>query len=519
MTGDFVFHEVEVSKEELIQALRNECVAFFAFYMEDRLELDVPELHESIWEEMLEMVRKVNLNEWTDHLQKVFCVPRGFAKSTVIKLAVVLFMRFSRLYFTLYLSRTTPIAKAACRDIFNWFYSENDQELFGKAEKPEKNNESEGLWIFTIQTPDFGPKRVILMARGSDQQVRGTLVDSHRPQLMIFDDVEDNDTANTPESQKKLDEWFMGNALKASARRSIRIVLGNMINSRTMLYRLAADKKWSPTIYGAIVRNKETGELESLWEAWAPLEKLLADYKDYRSKGVGHVWVYEMMNMTADTVFKTELDSAIRIPRPVPEQVTAGIITVDPAFGEKAWNDESALVAHVKIEDWVIPHMVESRKGRFDEGKMLDNIIEMLEYWNLTTVGIESVAAQKLLIPLFQHMLTDRGYPKDLITFLPLPSGGKAKASRILAMAKSVGSGSYGIVEEEEDMFLEIQNYDPSSKDHDDRPDSAAYGPIAWSQAGNQIEENGRFKEKFALLTNSDSDEQEDVHELDIVPY
>lgn len=224
------FHQVEITKEDLIQALRSECVAFFAFYMQDRLELDVPELHESIWEEMLEMVQTVNLNQWTDHLQKVFCVPRGFAKSTVIKLAVVLFMRFSKLYFTLYLSRTTPIAKAACRDIFHWFYSDEDQELFGKAEKPEIANASEGLWIFVIQTPDFGPKRVILMARGSDQQVRGTLVDSHRPQLMIFDDVEDNDTANTVESQAKLDEWFMGNALKASARKSVRIVLGNMIN-------------------------------------------------------------------------------------------------------------------------------------------------------------------------------------------------------------------------------------------------------------------------------------------------
>ena len=68
-------------------------------------------------------------------------------------------------------------------------------------------------------------------------------------------------------------------------------------------------------------------------------------------------------------------------------------------------------------------------------------------------------------------------------------------------------------------MFLEIQNYDPASKTHDDRPDSAAYGPIAWAQAGNQIEENGLFKEKFALMRQTEDDSQEDVHEIDLVPY
>lgn len=511
--------DVEISRDELIAAMRTDCVTSLAFYLEDELTLEVPDLHKEIWAEMVDMVRRVNLDDWVDHMQKLFCVPRGFAKTTVIKVAVTLFMRYSRLRFTLYASLTTIMARNACRDIFKWFTGDNDQALHGKA-TIEKANETEGLWILIIGTPDFGRKRIILKALGADQQVRGTNIDNWRPDLTILDDVEDNNTAATPESQQKLDVWLMGNLLKATARRSVRIIVGNMISSRTMLYRFSKDPEWNPTVYGAIVRDRVTGELKSLWEEFFSLEKLLKEYKDYRSKGVGHVWVYEMMNMTAETVFKTELANAIRIPRPLPDQLTAGIITLDPAFGQKSWNDESALVVHARIQGEVIPHAVESRKGRWTEEQILDQLIELSIYWNIASWGIESVAAQKLLIPLFELMLKDRQWPKGLIQMIPLPSGGVAKGSRILSFAKAVGSGSYGIVEEEEEFFMAVESYDPAAVgEHDDLPDAGAYGVIAWAQAGTIVEEHGRFNERLALLSEQENNTAQNLYQSDFVPY
>ena len=84
---------------------------------------------------------------------------------------------------------------------------------------------------------------------------------------------------------------------------------------------------------------------------------------------------------------------------------------------------------------------------------------------------------------------------------IPLPSGGTAKSSRILAGAKAVGTGNYGIAEEEEDLFQALESYDPASDtEHDDLPDGFAYGIIAWAQAGVLIQEHGRFNERLALL-------------------
>jgi hypothetical protein len=509
--------EVELSIPELKEAMRRDCVTFFAVYLKDELTLEVPELHEEIWDELCRIIDRVNLDDWVDHIQKLFCVPRGHAKTTLVKLAVILFFRYSRIYFVCYASLTKSIADNACKDIVDWITSDDDAAIYGPTEMIQ-SNESKGLWRFKIYRPDGTQKYCILKSLGADQQVRGTNIKNQRPQLMIFDDCEDLETAGTPESQAKLDAWLMGSALKASAMKSVRIILGNMINSRTILYRLSKDPAWNPTVYGAIVRDKRTGQLKPLWPAMWTLEKLMEDYRAYKKLGTGHIWIYEMMNMTMDSVFRTSMGAAVRLPRPNPEDVECGIICLDPAFGQKEWNDESALTVHVRIKGSMIPHIVESRKGRWSEEKLLDNLLEMSYYWNLATWGIESVAAQKLLFSLFRHMLKDRQINPDIFTMIPLPSGGTAKSSRILAHANSIGAGSYGVAEEEDAYILAVESYNPDLKQaSDDLPDSGAYGNIAWATAGKIIEESKRFKVALSLMQNGYSAQA--VHQSSYVPH
>lgn len=492
---------VEVDIETLKAAIRDDCVTILGFYLEDELTLEVPELHEEIWDEFVEITKIVsNPETWLSHIQKLFCVPRGHSKSTLVKLAIILFFRYSPISFALYASLTSAIAKAACKDVVAWLTSEKDQAVYGMT-KTIKSNEQEQLWILEIGIP-FSDRRkvVILKALGADQQVRGTLVNNRRPELVIMDDIEDNNTSQDEKSQQKHDVWLMGNLLKATARKSVRIIIGNMINKRTMLYRFSKDPAWNPTVYGAIVRDKKTKELIPLWPGLYTLEALLAEYRDYREKGVGSVWVYEMMNMTQDTVFQTGMYSAIRIPRPLPDEVTNGIIILDPAYGKNAWNDDSGLTVHVKIEGSSIPHIVDSRKGKWKEDELIDQMIELSNYWNLATWGIESNSAQTLLIPLFKAMLEVRKMPRELFTMIPLSGGGQNKGSRIMAFVNTVSMGNYGIVLEEEALVEELEKYNPDTTKHEDLPDSAAYGPIAWSMAGEIIEHDGKLHEKMELM-------------------
>lgn len=491
-------NEVRMSKAELLKAIRTDCVTVFAFYLGEELTMQVPELHEEIWQELLEILESSkNFKGVTRAIKKLFCVPRGHSKTTLIKLAIILFLRYSPLSFIAYASNTIAAAIAAVKDIVEWLGSPQDEELYGPRRDRwiEKSNDTQGLYIFYIQTPDYGEKRCVMKALGVDTQVRGTLLKNRRPEMLIFDDCEDIRTAATEETQKRINGWILGSAMKAVARHAVIIMLGNMVSERSLITKLAKDPSWNPTVFGAIVRNKATGLLEPLWPDLWSLEALIEDYKAHRRLGEGHIWAHEMMNLTSEQIFGMDLENLVDIPMPNPDMLEAGCIVVDPAFGLKGFNDMSALTVHAQIKVGYmgngIPHVIDSYKERITEEQIFDKLVELSTYWGIKTWCIESIAAQRLFIPLFKSYVIIRKINPDLFYILPISGGAEAKASRIKAFKNSVASGSYGIAESQMDLLNALITYNPESKDQDDLVDSAALGLIAWASHGEIIEANG----------------------------
>lgn len=514
---------VEFSKEELLIAMRHDCVTFFSFYLGDELTMEVPQFHIDIWDELLIRLDEANDNSMKGimyALRKLFAVPREHAKSTIAKLAVILFLKYSRLSFVLYASKTTGHAKNACRDIMKWLSSSQEQELFGIMRILRKND-SDGQWEFEMMireklTGKVIPKTVVMRALGADQQVRGLLIDNKRPQIVIVDDIEDLDNT-TPDLQPKLDAWFMASFLKAfDSRSNICIYIGNMIRDTTILARLSKEPEWNPTIFGCLVRGVD-GIIRPLWEGKHTLESLLKEYRFYRRMGNGHQWEAEMMNLTQDIIMKSDLNITKVLHVPSPDDITCGGICLDPAFGQKSFNDSSAITVHVRTGGIGIPYIIESRVGKFTEDELFDILLELSEKWGLWTWCIESDAAQKLIIPYFTLLAQSRKFPPGMIQMLPLLSGRNTKASRILAFKKSVSAGSYGIVDSESELMEHLEEYNPDSSKHDDLCDSAAYGPIMWTFHGSLIETSG--VRRAALESSFAAFGSDDFGQSDFDPY
>lgn len=505
---------VTIDRAELLSAIRHDCVSFLAFYIGEELTLEVPQFHEEIWEELLSFVEQVNQPHFiVGHLHKLFAVPREHSKSTLAKLAVILFMRYSILSFTLYVSRTGPIAKRALKDVVAWITSPQEVDLYGTPIEV-KANESEGLWIYSIGLPGGGRKIIILLGMGTGQQIRGTLIQNKRPDLVILDDIEDYETADGGFQQDKLDEWVLGSLLKATARRSFRLFIGNMVRSTTLLARLSRDPEWNPTVFGALVRDKVTGSLRALWDGRWTVAALLADYRKYRRIGKGHIWETEMMNLSGDKLLQMSLDGALMIPHPNPEEVECGFICLDPAFGKRSWHDQSGITVHARITGVGVPVIVDSRRGRWSETEILDQLIELSYIWNLSTWAIEAIAAQRLLIPLFRLLLTERKIPPEAITIVPVSTNRETKASRIMAFRKAMNSRSYGLSENQIDLRLLLEEYTPDTKE-DDIQDSSAYGPLIWQLYGVTVEALGVIGIAGRLLQTTESN-QENLGELDV---
>jgi hypothetical protein len=297
------------------------------------------------------------------------------------------------------------------------------------------------------------------------------------------------------------------------------IFIGNMIRETTLLARLAKEPQWRATVFGSIIRNR-AGNLVPLWpERWT-LEKLLEEYAAYRRIGIGHVWEAEMMNLTAKEILGISLEKCPRPPRPMPDELMAGFITVDPAFGKEAYHDETALTVHGLLTGGNIPLVLETRHGRWNEDQILDELLSLSYYWGITTWFIEAVAAQKLLIPLFKSMLVIRGIGADLFLMLPIVGGRESKASRIVAFRNSCGMGSYGIVEEEQELVTLLEEYAPDTVKHDDRCDSGAFGPIAWATNGELVMAQGRRQDIIgSLMGHNGGPPLDGVSETEMCPY
>jgi hypothetical protein len=404
----------------------------------------------------------------------------------------------------------------AIKDIKRWFMSKQDADLYGPTESI-KSTDNEGIYELKICVPGKKAKKHIIMrAYGQQSHMRGANMYNRRPDLLVFDDIEDQDTLE-PAVQAKLDKWAFGTAMKAMAKKGIAIFIGNMLAETSLLARIAKNPKWDPIVFGAIIQ-KEDGGLRPLWEGRWTLEALLEDYREYREMGLGASWEAEMMNLTSDQIFGVSLEKASKIPSPSPEDVTAGFICLDPAFGKKSWHDESAITVHVHVAGTDIPFVVAHRVGRMTEEQLFDAMLEMSYYWGLTTWVIEAQAAQRLLISLFKLMFRTRFLPEDMFTLLPVYAGKEAKASRIIAGRNMAASGSYGFADDQTDLITKLEQYVPGGEVHDDLCDSFAYGTQVWAMHGTIIKVKGRY-DVIGAIASTYGASGENVDEMTLCPH
>lgn len=457
---------VEADSRELRAMLKVDAEFFIEFFLAEQLDMPVPEFHKEIWSLLTDQEKE----------RVLLAIPRDHAKTTLAKLVVVWYWLFTEHRFCVYLSNTNAIAKGACKDIIEFLSNPNFVNLFGKIDMI-KSSENESLWMFDLPMPGGRTKRCILRAIGQGQQMRGINIDNQRPDIAVVDDVEDNENTESESQQKKLDKWMFGPFIKALARRKKILWLGNMLSKTSLLARLSRNQKWNPVVFGSLVKNKLTGLLEPLWPGKWTVASLKSDFQEYKDLGLIESWMCEMMNMPGHGENGFTADQINYRPIPTPGECLATYITVDPAFGQSSENDETSIAVHALFESGP-PMTVAVEHGRWDEYTMFTKILGMAQYWNAWTWGIEAVAAQRVLIALFNVLLAGRQM-LHLVEMIPLMAGrGDPKTSRIRACVSLMANGEWAIPEGDVDITNQIVDYNFKKKDNvDDIIDSVAYGP------------------------------------------
>lgn len=457
----------DMNRKQVIELLKHSADFIIEFFLGEDLTFKVPQLHKDVW-------------FWFTNIELIrilLAIPRDHAKTTLAKIGVIWYWLFTDHRFCIYLSSTLSKSKDACRDIMGFLKCDNFRAVFGDIHIL-KESETEGVWIFDMPMGNGRRKRCILRSLGSNNSVRGINIDNQRPDIAIVDDAEDEEIVNSPKViQPKFDKWFYGSFLKALARRKKIIWLGNMLATTQLLARAATKSYWNPVIFGALVRNNITGQLQALWEDRWPIEELIEDFNEYRDLGLSETWMCEMMNMPGHGVNGFRQEQINYQPIPSPDGIKAAWITIDPAFGMKQANDNTCIAVHVLPEDGC-PMVANQITGKFSEAEIFDHAFRLGMYWNAWVWGIEAVAAQRVLITLFRVLAITKGMASQ-IEFIPLISGTKdPKASRISSWVSLMEAGEYAIHDGDVEITAQVLSYDLTKKDQsDDTIDACAYGP------------------------------------------
>jgi len=441
---------VQMSKADIKTALKNDPEFFIQFFLGSEIDLPVPPFHPEIFSFMIQ-----------DKSDKFACaVPRDHAKTTLAKLACVWYLLFSDFRFIVYMSNTVTIAVPSVNDVIGFFETDNCRAVFGDPVFSIRQD-GNGIYKFTLDG-----KVVILRAHGAGMQVRGINVTHQRPQLLICDDIEDSVNIATPELFTKLKRWFYGPLKKAMDKFKHKIIhIGNLVENKCLIAEHCESPYWTSRVYGCLLSNGQP-----LWpDAWS-IEKLRLDFLEYVDAGMADVWFAEMMNMpTAGGRGVIRAEEIYYAAHKTKDDIKFGFITIDLAISDKSWAHKTVIAVHGFIEDeganGIWQAVDYSGYVGIDPIPLFWEAMRLATKWGIHVIGIESVAYQAALKPVFEHEALRNNILG--MEFVPLTAT-THKATRIITWASMIKAKEYALNHGDFVITQQLLQFRPDKKDNDD---------------------------------------------------
>lgn len=436
----------------------------------------IPECHREWWELCTSTAKYVAI-----------AAPRGFAKSTAITHSYVLAsVLFRERDFVLIISGTEAQAILFLNDIKQELTENEDvRRLFGV-----KGFEKESETDIIVSMLDGHKFRI--MAKGSEQKLRGVKWNGKRPNLIVGDDMEEDEQVLSKDRRDKFKRWFTGAVIPALSDYGVIRLVGTILHMDSLLENLMPEnqlktkqklkflhieplKIWTDhrLPWKSVKYRAHSDDFKYLlWGAKKTAEELKGLREDLTSQGLPDVYAQEYLNIPIDEStsyfkkrdFKEMLESDHK-------KVMNYYITADLAIGEKDRSDYSVFAVGGMDENGVL-HIKNIIRDRMNSLEIIETVFMLERLYKPIAFGIEDGQITKSIGPFLYEEMPKRQLFPNLV--LLKPSTDKlTRARSISARMKAEGvkfdknSDWYQTLEDEMMRF-------PRDK-HDDQVDAMAY--------------------------------------------
>lgn len=346
-------------------------------------------------------------------------IPRGFGKTVLLKLWCLYLILFSKRRFILVVCNTEGLAENFIADVADLLDQPNIKAIFGDW-RMSIEKDTLGLKKFTFRGRD-----IILAGLGQGSSLRGLNIKFVRPDVIIMDDMQSREQAQSPAEAARVLSWMMGTLLKANNKENCTFAfIGNMYPFEgAILKKLRKNPAWTTFICGALLSDGE-----SLWPEYRSVDDILTEYQNDLAMGVPEIFFSEVMN-DDEAGARSGIDitqfNVDHTPREE-EQYEGGYVLIDPSLGKKKSDDVAIGVVLIKNGKDVLREVV---VGKFDPGQQESIPIKLAMKWNLLAIVVESVAYQGVLVYHINRRKTQLGlHNLQVLEILP---GKEHKNARI----------------------------------------------------------------------------------------
>lgn len=415
-------------------------------------------------------------------------LPRGFAKTLVIKLLILYAILYTPKRFILVLCENEDKGKSILADVEDMLSEDNIKAVFGDWSTSVESN------TLIRKKFHFRAKDIILRCAGAGTGIRGISEKFARPDLIIFDDIQSREGSESPLLSQQLKTWMTGTAMKAKSPEGCTyLFVANMYPTKgSLLRQLKQDPTWIKFIVGGILADGS-----SLWEELQPIAQLLEEFKSDLATGQPQIFYSEVLNdenASVNTAF--DISSIPPYPYSESELSSGAFVVIDPAT-DKEKADYVAIGGFTVIDGRpVLRKLIESR---LSPGDTIREAAKMALSIGASLLVIEAVAYQFTLKYWTEQIFQQLGLHG--IQVIDIYPGGMSKNSRILAMFKQLVPSKLDTTSQIPDIVIHpdvkahvtsrIVEFNPLHKNNTDNVlDLLTYAPRVIAEFGHLIAVN-----------------------------
>lgn len=415
-----------------------------------------PPFHDTMWELCC-----------TENEHVAIAAPRGHAKSTAITHAYLITnLVFRARRYAIIISDTEEQAVQFLGDIKREFLENEDLiQQFG-IKKFIKEAETDIIVEF-----DDGEQFRVL-AKGSEQKIRGRKWKGKRPDLIIGDDLENDEIVMNPDRREKFRRWFNRVVMPMGGDDCIIRIVGTILHLDSFLQRRLEDPTWTTLKFSAHEKDFEN----ILWPEKFTRKRLEAIRARYEADGDLEGYSQEYLNHpVADGATYFRKEDFIEMDAPDHDRPMIYVAAADFAISEKEKADNTVIMVAGIDSDGII-YIVDVRIGKIGSIDIIDELISVQRRYSPEIFTFETEKIDKAIGPFLDQEMRRTGQFINIHKMTP----SKSKPTRGKSIQAMMKSGSVRFDKEADwypDFYSEMMTMTPAGPKgkHDDQFDAFAY--------------------------------------------